>query len=463
MERVRAYLGAAVIAGLFAAAGACRESVKHDRETVGELSLAADPDVAEVGGRVAVRVDGRQAEDFLEGSAVWEASGGSFTAKRDHACEWIAPQRIGTYTIRFSAVDAEGRRMEAAMSLEVRRFGQPPSPDCTIACDNIYESYAERDQIPVLDDPKILGAVDSGSLGADLPVVGIVQGHEARAYPITVLAYHEVINDEVGGKRVTVSYSPLADFAAVFADNRGGFGHTGSLYEGFHLLYDRESDSLWFPASGECVRGAYKGEKLRAAVALRTTWAAWKALHPDTTVLWPDPVPPSNFRYDRDPYDWYAQDNDFIPGRLTYHDLRLPRKARVLGLWHGGMARAYLLEDLGERAVLNDELSGRGFVIVADAGSAAYAAFRSFAEGRNLTFLSAIGGAGGAFMRDEQTGTLWDITGKALEGPLAGSRLEPAPAYRGFFFSWAAFRQGSEIWKAEKVIIDPKEDKGGTS
>jgi hypothetical protein len=62
------------------------------------------------------------------------------------------------------------------------------------------------------------------------------------------------------------------------------------------------------------------------------------------------------------------------------------------------------------------------------------------AGGQALTF-----SAGHDEFVDDQTGSTWNLLGKAVAGPLAGTKLEAVPHVDTFWFAWSAFRPDSAI------------------
>ena len=173
-----------------------------------------------------------------------------------------------------------------------------------------------RDGIPTLDRPTVMPGRDVAQtyrarkkyLVPDDEVIGVVQGGEARAYPLRVLNWHEIVNDVLGGKPIAVTYSPLSDGTAVFDGVLDGkaveFGVSGLLYNSNLVMYDRGDRSLWSQLRAQAIAGVAVGTPLRILPCARTRWGAWLAAYPDTTVLRPDPAYAE--RYRRDPYGNYV-------------------------------------------------------------------------------------------------------------------------------------------------------------
>jgi len=200
-----------------------------------------------------------------------------------------------------------------------------------------------RDGIPALTDPKFVPAERSGLEPQDR-VVGVKLSGAAKAYPIRILNWHEVVNDAVAGRRIVVTYCPLCGTAMVFDAEAGGsrraFGVSGLLYNSDVLLYDRETESLWSQVMRKAVAGPAKGTPLAQIPARHTTWREWRHENPETTVLSFETGFVRDYR--RDPYAGYdSNEATFFP--VDHSDRRLPAKEWVLGLTVGGMAKAYPL------------------------------------------------------------------------------------------------------------------------
>jgi hypothetical protein len=191
----------------------------------------------------------------------------------------------------------------------------------TVASELTVRALA-RDGVHVLNAPAMMSAseVDAANeaergklLVADDRVIGISAGGEARAYPLRLLRWHEVVNDSIGGEPIAVTYSPLCDSVAVYSRRIGGatvdLGVSGLLYNSNTLLYDRglgpPASPLWVQLDGRPVAGPdpERTPRLPLRVADLTTWSAWRARHPQTTVL----APVADFKtlYKRDPYHSY--------------------------------------------------------------------------------------------------------------------------------------------------------------
>ena len=255
---------------------------------------------------------------------------------------WLAyAQTLNGFDLENSAIPAE----------EIRRGGPP------------------RDGIPSIDHPTFVSAADADFLKPDDRVIGVHYQGIARAYPIAILNWHEVVNDRFGDHSVAITFCPLCGTGMVFRADIAGralsFGVSGLLYQSDVLLYDRATQSLWSQLHEEAVTGPFKGQRLQALAADHTSWADWRERHPQTTVLSAD----TGFRrdYTRDPYAGYVHSEQLMfPVRFS--DARLHPKAQVLGVSVGDSHKAYpygALEAHGK--VVEETVGGKALRVSYDA------------------------------------------------------------------------------------------------
>jgi len=209
--------------------------------------------------------------------------------------------------------------------------------------DQILAGGPPKDGIPALAYPKIEG-IDAASrwLKDDDLVIGIVIAGQARAYPIRILNWHEIINDRIGKHAFVVSYCPLCGSGMVF-DTADQFGVSGLLYQSDVLLYDHQSESLWSQLMMQAVAGSRMGEKLVTLPIHHGSWKAWKEAHPATSVL--SRHTGYSRDYSRNPYAGYA-DTSATLFPVYHHDARFPAKEWVFGLSIGDKHKAWSISSL---------------------------------------------------------------------------------------------------------------------
>ena len=203
-----------------------------------------------------------------------------------------------------------------------------------------------RDGIPALTTPNVMPGEAAPWRDGDR-VIGVVRNGQARAYPIAILNWHELVNDTLGGDPILVSFCPLCGTGMVFDRRVDGqvrsFGVSGLLYQSDLLLYDRETESLWSQIAAKAITGASSGRSLTLIRSKHETWGRWRARHPDTSVL--SPKTGHSRSYERTPYAGYETSSQlYFPVRL---DRRYHPKARTLGIrTAAGIERAYPAEEV---------------------------------------------------------------------------------------------------------------------
>jgi len=165
---------------------------------------------------------------------------------------------------------------------------------------------------------------------------GETVGGETRAYPLQILIWHEIVNDELGGVPVAVTFCPLCNTAIAFDRRVEGrtldFGTTGKLRHSDLVMYDRQSESWWQQFGGEALVGRYTGTRLERLPARIVAWADFARSHPGARVLTRE----TGFdrAYGSNPYQSY-DDIGSPPIFAVPEDDRLPPKERVVYVERG--------------------------------------------------------------------------------------------------------------------------------
>jgi hypothetical protein len=235
-----------------------------------------------------------------------------------------------------------------------------------VAEDQIKRGGPPRDGIPSIDKPRFIAVDAVDFLKADDRVLGLVINNEARAYPIAILNWHEIVNDEFDGQAVVISYCPLCGTGMAFEPELPvkEFGVSGLLYNSDVLLYDRETESLWSQIMSKAISGPLKGTSLNALPLTHTSWLDWKDQHPDSLVL------STNTGYTRDysksPYGGYEKSNKiFFP--VSASDQRFHNKEWVLGVNIGEIYKAYPFSELEKTtSPVKDKISGELIEVIFD-------------------------------------------------------------------------------------------------
>ncbi len=272
----------------------------------------------------------------------------------------------------------------------------------TVPRDRIHRGGPPRDGIRSVDAPAFVGPGEATWLRPTTPVLGVVVGEDARAYPVHLIEKHQIVNDVLAGVPVAVTYGPIAGAPLAFKRKLDGrtlsFGVSGLLYNANFLLYDRETESLWCQFLGEAIAGPLAGARLERVRVRQEPFGAWMARHPETRVLVrPEP---ERIDYSFSPFTAYWV-QDKIPYPVAASDPRFHAKELVLGVVADGKARAYigsLLTAAGGR--VEDELEGRPIRIAYSSDLASFS---------------------------------WDVP-------------EDVTVTEGYWFAWKAFHPDTEIW-----------------
>jgi len=274
--------------------------------------------------------------------------------------------------------------------------------------EQILSGGPPRDGIPAISDPRLIAAGAADYLKPTDRVVGISLKGQSRAYPIAILNWHEIVNDEIDGRRFAVTYCPLCGTAVAFDATIDGsptdFGVSGLLYNNDVLLYDRDTESLWSQILSEAISGERVGTKLTTLPVSHTTWRDWREKHPDTLVLSDDT---GHFRdYQRNPYAGYEKSRStFFAVNNAAPDYYHPKEV-VLGLGIDGVYKAYPFVELEKqgKSRFNDKVNGNRFSFI------------------------------------------WDSTNRSIT--ITDSNGQQVAGIQGFWFAWFAFHPDTEVYKA---------------
>lgn len=339
---------------------------------------------------------------------------------------------------------------------------------------------AGRDAIAAIDDPAFAAEWDRSvpirdefgtrtvtlSLAEFDPVLGVALGGDARAYPLRVLAWHEVVNDRFADAEgpVLVTYCPLCGSGVVTRRVVDGthttFGVSGLLYRDNLVLYDGATGSLWSQLLATAVRGPATGTRLELLPTTLSTWGEWRTRHPDTRVLLPPPYSgtvaaretPRNYLLD--PYAAYRTNDRTgfgeggyaTTGEAAFADDRLHPKTYVLGVARDAVARAYPLPAVATAGAVSDTVGDMPLVVTT--------------VGDDLVaYDRRVGGRRHEFERDDDhlvaAGSRWAVdSGVAVDGVHAGERLSRVPATGQFWFAWLRLHPETTVWDIEEGATD---------
>lgn len=283
--------------------------------------------------------------------------------------------------------------------------------DTSVPADQIYHGGPPRDGIPALTNPLFISAEEANFLSPDSRLIGVNIKGAAKAYPISILNYHEIVNDEIAGQRIAVTFCPLCGTGIVYDAYLDGefleFGVSGLLYNSDVLLYDRQTESLWSQVMSTAVSGPKKGQKLRRIAAQHTDWKTWQVTHPDTKVL--SQRTGHAREYQRTPYAGYNESGRvFFP--VANQDSRYHNKEVVITLELNGKTKAYPFSELALQA--KNSGSDRITDVVAE---------QPIVIEFNL---------------------------QARSGRILDAQNNEIPSFSAFWFAWIAFHPDTEVYSA---------------
>ena len=325
----------------------------------------------------------------------------------------------------------------------------------------IFSGGPPKDGIPALNAPKFVSVSTADTwLKPNEPVILFQAGDDARAYPIQILIWHEIVNDTVGGVPVTVTFCPLCNTAIAYERTVNGrvldFGTTGRLRFSNLIMYDRQTESWWQQAIGQAIVGQLTGTQLVPRPAAIIAWATFKTAHPDGRVLSRD----TGYErpYGQNPYQGYDNVNQspfLYSGPPTPGVLR--PMARVLIVNLGGEAVAYPFDALKKVHVINDTVGKTDIVVLWAPGTASPLDTDTIAGGRDVgsatVYVRTLGRLHltftfeGIHVVDKETGSVWDLLGRATSGQLVGKTLTPVVAVTSFWFAWAAYQPKTRVYQ----------------
>lgn len=380
-------------------------------------------------------------------------------------CGW----RMGRLKSRFRFVLLISVVLAAALSCagasEAQRGGESSYPGWrtdtskrSVELSELISGGPPKDGIPSIDRPVFVSNEEAGRwLGEREPVIALEVEGEARAYPLQILIWHEIVNDQIKSTPVAVTFCPLCYSALAFDRRLKGrtlsFGVSGMLRHSDMVMYDRETESWWQQFTGEAIVGELTGARLVQLPSQIVGFAQFASAHPEGRVLSRETGHRRD--YGRNPYTGY-DDVDASP--FLYRgkkDERLPPMEKVVAVELGGKFKAYPYTVTRRARVVHDAVGGRELVVFHAEGAAsaldagdiarskeagATGVFEPRAGERRLRFRY----ADGHFV-DEETGSRWNILGHAVSGELRGSRLKRILHGDYFAFAWLAFRPETEI------------------
>lgn len=316
-----------------------------------------------------------------------------------------------------------------------------------------------KDGIPAIDEPRFVRVAEADAwLEPQEPVIALRVDGQARAYPIQVVIWHELVNDTIGDTPVVVTFCPLCNTAIAFSRRVGervhDFGATGRLRNSNLIMYDRQTETWWQQATGRAIAGTLVGKTLDFVAAEMIAWKAFRDAHPDGAVL--SKQTGHARAYGKNPYAGYddVSQPPFL-FRGSTPEVLAPVE-RVLSVDLEQQPVAYPYRVLKKERVVNDQVGKQPIVVLWTKGTASALDARHIPDGRDVGSARAYSRrhdgkvltfeARGDGFFDVETHTRWNPSGVATDGPLRGAVLRPVVAINHFWFSWAAFEPQTRVY-----------------
>jgi hypothetical protein len=301
----------------------------------------------------------------------------------------------------------------------------------------IFDAGTSAESMPSIDDAKYESVASADTELAD-EVHGVILaiGNTARFYSYQIMNLHEVVNETIGDQKIAITHCSLCRSSLIFNRELNGqelnFEISGQVYNNNTLLRDRETGSLWLQATGLAVSGELIGSQLEIIPAPVMTWKSFKESFPVAEALSTD----TGFERDstRHPYLGY-DGSDIIYFPLNSTDNRIVKKWIVNGVTMNGEYLAFSEKVIAGSRVQHDIVGGEEVVALFDLTTEVTSVFKPYDSEGNILTLSY------DFEEElitDETGSTWTAYGLAIDGPLAGTRLEQIAAPDMFWFCWSA-------------------------
>lgn len=319
----------------------------------------------------------------------------------------------------------------------------PPS-SWLIPISDVKDGGPGKDGIPSIDNPIFLETSMVDFLSDDDLVVGVKQGDVIKAYPHFILDWHEVVNDVIGPRNVSLSYCPLTGTAFAWGSVAGNsfstFGVSGLLYNANLILYDRATNSNWSQILQQCVNGELIGDIPNKLTVIETNWKTWKDSFPNSLVLTAE----TGFDkpYGTYPYGAYRTEQNFFLFVPEPQNPALPNKQRVFAITDATQSKVYKFSDFNNGRAIKDTFATNDYLVVGNENI--ITAFKMNSAQSNVSFTYAFQD-GETFFEDDE-GNKYNMFGETIEGPRMGQKLNTAESVTSMWFAVAAFFPNPAIY-----------------
>jgi len=318
---------------------------------------------------------------------------------------------------------------------------EPPHGDrqnMRIRLEEIVWGGALYDDIPSLDHATMVAAGEADYLLDNDLVFGIEINGDARAYPLRIMGWHEMVNDVIGGVPVALAYCTLCGSGILFETQLDGqdeplvFGSSGLLFRSNKLMLDRGTASLWNQYSGEPVVGPLAGSGIRLKIrpVTITSWEAWRKRNLQTTVLSLQTGHIRNYDSGFVYNDYFASPDLMFPA-VVEDESRVLRKDYVYGVRGLAASKAWPLDAFADSPVINDVVGKQSLVLIGDITTRTVRAYHrevdeifSLAEDGNRLFANDL---------------YWEATENFLSSSDGVHKRARVPGHISYWFAWDNF------------------------
>jgi hypothetical protein len=319
--------------------------------------------------------------------------------------------------------------------------------DWLVPVGEVKDGGPGKDGIPALTDPEFITAAEATFMLDDELIVGYKFGNEVRAYPHRIFNWHEIVNDDLNGRKVTITHCPLTGtslgWERVYDGKETTFGVSGLLYNTNLMPYDRTTNSTWTQIGQECVNGELVETKAEHFQVVETEWKRWLSMYPDTKVMSLNTGFSRN--YNQYPYGSYRTQTG-LSFSVSVTDDRRHQKERAHGVIVAEKVKLYLFDSFETRSMITDTFLGQKTIIIGSKEKNFIVSFLEKTIGNTVLEFTVVNDFDSNILLKDQLGNEWDVFGNAVSGPNTGEKLEATNSFIGMFFSWAPFYGLPEIW-----------------
>ncbi|MDW7681040.1 MAG: DUF3179 domain-containing protein [bacterium] len=330
-------------------------------------------------------------------------------------------------------------------------------------------SVLPRGNFQVLNYPAFIGRTEGlKTFFAREPIMAVEKNGFAKAYPLNMLSTHEIANDTLAGTPLLVTFCPLCNSGIVY-DRRLTFNDkeyllyfevSGMLRNSDMVLADRQTETWWQQLTGTGIVGELAGAELKIIPSLIISVEEFFNRYPDGKILSKKTgIKNAEASYGYNYYEHYDHpdgkpyDRFFDSDKI---DSRLPPMERVVDIRSRGEFKIYPFSILKEKRVINDEFNSKHVVLFFKPGMVSILDEKDITRSDDVGFATVFNAElDGRLLKftienekfvDTATHSIWDITGRCVDGKLKGKQLALEPYGNHFAFAWLAFHPETKIY-----------------